>query len=91
MQILCCHSLPVDIFSLIPAIDGVAFVFRLAELVYCRDNRQLLRVRVCLRLSIARIGIGLDGLIIKPKLVLNRFLGCKSCLVGVCWVSKRKI
>ena len=58
MQVLCCHSLPVDIFSLLPAIDGLAYVFRLAELGYCRDYRQLMKVRACLRLSIARIGIG---------------------------------
>ena len=84
MQVLCCHSLPVDIFSLLSAIDDLAYVFCLAELGYCRDYRQLLRVRVCLRLSIARVGIGGDGLIIKPKLVLNSFLGCISCLVVVC-------
>ena len=58
MQVLCCHSLPVDNFSHLPAIDGLAYVFRLAELDYCRDYRQLMRVRVCLWLSIARIGIG---------------------------------
>ena len=58
MQVLCCHRLPVDIFGLLPAIDGLAYVFRLAELGYCRDDRQLMSVRVCLRLSIARIGTG---------------------------------
>ena len=84
MQVLCCHSLPVDVFSLLPAIGGLAYVFCLAELGYCRDYRQLMKERVCLRLSIARISIGCDGLIIKLKLVLNRFLGCKLFLVGVC-------
>ena len=58
MQVLCCHRLPVDIIGLLPAIDGLAYVFRLSELGYSRDYRQLMRIRVYLRLSIARICIG---------------------------------